>query len=324
MMPKTPITKTELVPILAQYELGTYLNHEPLTAGSVETNIHLLTTSGDYVFRLYENRSYEAVLFECALIEHLTQHDYPCPRLYHSRSGDIAGILGGKPYVLFEFIEGEHLQQPSQDQQRQLVENIARLHLLTEGFSPPHMEKRWNYNPEVLIRLAEQETRKIRSANALRKLDWYKSEIAKLDLPQDLPRGIVHGDFHFSNILFQAGQFKALIDFDDANYTVLLFDLISVKEPFKAAFNHASWSTFSMEADVFDFSELRRILAIYTRVRPINEHEKQHLFDVCKLMVFTDCIWFYARGVAEDFFERRKIHYLNQLGREGFYQQLFS
>ena len=329
MNPKTLITEKELLPILAEYELGTYISHVPLTAGTVETNIRLTTTRGNYVFRLYENRTYESVLFEGAVIEHLTRHDYPCAGLYRSCAGEMAGILGGKPYAIFEFIEGEHLEHPNQAQQQQLVEHIAKLHLLTEGFQPPHMEKRWNYNPKLLIRLAEQETRKIGDANAIRKLAWYKSEIAKLDLPEELPRGVVHGDFHFSNILFQDGQFKALIDFDDANYTALLFDIIAVNEPFKAAFDHDTWSTFPMdrqgpETDIFDFTELQRILDIYTAIRPINELEKHHLYDVCKLMVFVDCIWFYARGKADDFFERRKIHYLNQLGREGFFQRMLG
>ncbi|MEE4195153.1 MAG: homoserine kinase [Anaerolineae bacterium] len=318
------LTETDLTAILEYYSLGTYLHHEPLTAGSVETNIRLKTTSGDFVFRWYENRSYESVLFECAVIEHLTQQHYPCPRLFRSRSGDAAGIYGGKPYVLFAFIEGEHLEHPNEEQLHQLIEHIAKLHRLTEGFQPPHIADRWNYTPERLVQLAEAQTLKIGDANARQKLIWYKREIANLQLPPELPRGVVHGDFHFSNILFENGQFKALIDFDDANYTVLLFDVLAVTEPFISSFDHDTWPDFSMEADVFDLNKLRKVLDVYTRIRPINAAERRHLFDVCKLMVLVDCLWFYARGRADDFYERRKIHYLNQLGRDAFEKRLFG
>lgn len=324
MTPTNTITEADLSAILEQYGIGRYLHHEPLTAGTVETNIHLTTTSGDFVFRWYENRTYESVLFECAVIEHLTQRHYPCPRLYRSRSGDAAGLYGGKPYVLFAFIQGVHLEHPNEEQHRQLIEHIAKLHLLTEGFQPPHLADRWNYTPERLVQLAEAETRRIGDDNAARKLAWYQGEIAKLQLPPELPRGIVHGDFHFSNILFEHGQFKALIDFDDANYTVLLLDVLAVTEPFKSSFDHDTWPEFSMAADVFDLHHLRKVLTIYTRIRPINALEQYHLFDVCKLMILVDCLWFYTRGKAEDFYERRKIHYLNQLGRDGFRNRLFG
>jgi hypothetical protein len=43
-----------------------------------------------------------------------------------------------------------------------------------------------------------------------------------------------------------------------------------------------------------------------------------------KLSILFDCVWYFARGDAEDFFERRKIEFLNALGRSEFYKRLFA
>ncbi len=74
--------------------------------------------------------------------------------------------------------------------------------------------------------MARRKAKAIGTANAKNKLKWFESELSKLSLPKSLPKGICHCDFHFSNVLFTKGKFSALIDFDDANYTFLTFDLV--------------------------------------------------------------------------------------------------
>ena len=65
----------------------------------------IYTTQGKYVFRYYENRSKESVLFESDLLMYLKEHQYPCPAPFLSKQGTSVGIIHGKPYVIFEFID---------------------------------------------------------------------------------------------------------------------------------------------------------------------------------------------------------------------------
>ena len=69
--------------------------------------------------------------------------------------------------------------------------------------------------------------------------------------------------------------------------------------------------------------ESRKIVSIYSKYRPLSEIEKENLFDVFKLSLLFDCIWYFNRGTSAEFFEKRKIDYLNNLGRESFYNNLF-
>ena len=324
MAVKTKIERKTLEEILTKYDIGTYTEHHPISTGNVQTNLILTTSKSKYIFRYYENRSKGSVIFECNLIDYLKKHKYPCPGVLKSKENDHVGILDSKPYVIFEFMEGEHLKTPTKDQKNQLIKQVAELQIITEGYTPINVEHRWNYSPELCLKIAKEESKKIGTKNATKKLAWLRSEIEKLELPESLPLGICHCDFHFSNVLFDSGNFNALIDFDDANYTYITFDLASLIEPYVTGFDWNTWQNFKHDANVFDFKDAQKVVEEYTKHRPLSEPEKKHLFDVYKLAILFDTIWFFERGEVEDFFEKRKIDYLNNLGRDGFYQELFT
>ena len=58
--------------------------------------------------------------------------------------------------------------------------------------------------------------------------------------------------------------------------------------------------------------------------RPLMDDEKKHLFDIFKLTIMLDCIWYFKRGKADHCYEKRKIDSLNNLGREEFYKRIFN
>jgi homoserine kinase type II len=72
MAVKTPFTHDDFVSILSQYDLGAYTRSEAVRQGTVQTNFFIQTTQGKFVFRHYENRSEESVLFESDLLAYLT------------------------------------------------------------------------------------------------------------------------------------------------------------------------------------------------------------------------------------------------------------
>ena len=195
---------------------------------------------------------------------------------------------------------------------------------LTKDYRSDYSKYRLNYNVKQCRKLGEVEVKRIKTKDAREKLKWLKKELSKLDLPKSLPKGICHCDFHFSNVLFNKGKFNALIDFDDANYTYLTYDLICLIKPFIPKFNHNTWNKFKKESRVFDFKQAKKVISEYTKYKKLNSNEEHHLFDVYKLSILIDCIWYFKRGKAKDFYEKRKIDYLNALGREGFYDGLFN
>jgi hypothetical protein len=75
---------------------------------------------------------------------------------------------------------------------------------------------------------------------------------------------------------------------------------------------------------VLNFEVAWRIVAIYEKYRPLAALEKRHLFDVYKLSILIDCVWYFERGNSTDFYEKRKIDFLNSVGRDSFYKRIFE
>jgi len=310
---KTKFSKKDFVDVLSKYTLGNYKASIPITRGTVQTNFFLETTKGKVVFRYYENRSKKSVLFETSLIKYLKNKGYPCPDVFKSKQEEYVGIYNKKPYALFEFIEGEHIKHPNEAQWKEFVKRVAELQILTKDYKPAYRDARWNYSSELCEGLAREEAKRINSNNSKEKLKWLRKELSKLRLPVSLPRGICHCDFDFSNVLFKDNKFAALLDFDDANYTFLMFDLVGLIE-------RQAW----LHKGTVDFKQAKKVIQEYSKHRPLGDEEKRHLFDVYRLSILFDCIWFFERGNVDDFNEKKKIDYLNSMGRENFYRKLFE
>lgn len=205
-----------------------------------------------------------------------------------------------------------------------MIRWAAKLNRITKDYKPVNKEFRWNYDVDLCRDLAWKTAEQIGTPDAKEKRYWLEQELSKLILPDSLPKGICHCDFHFSNVLFSDDELRALIDFDDANYTYLTFDLVSLINPFISAFRWDSWSGFEIAREAFDFGKPRRIASLYQTFRSLSPLEKRHLFDVFKLSILLDCIWYFKRGSAENFFEKKKINLLNEFGREKFRAAIFE
>jgi Ser/Thr protein kinase RdoA (MazF antagonist) len=314
MTAKTIFTDEDFQSILSQYDMGLYTHSEAIKQGTVQTNYTIHTTQGKYVFRYYETRSMPSVLFESALITHLTAHNYPCPRQIINKWGTSVSTYHDRPYAIFEFIEGKHMEEPSAHHWQQVIQKAAELQVLTSDFQSAYTKFRWNYTPDLCRSLAHKEAEGINTKCARDKYSWLVGELTNLDLPNALPKGICHCDFHFSNVLFQDDEFVALLDFDDANYTYLQFDLVGLIEYW--AWHHT--------AEMLDLEKAREVVHMYMKHRKLSPLEQLHLFDVYKLSILFDCVWYFARGDTCDFYEKRKIDALSGLGRIAFYDTLFK
>ncbi|MCB9419468.1 MAG: homoserine kinase [Ardenticatenaceae bacterium] len=313
MTVKTPFTRNDFENILSHYTLGTFIQSEPIQQGTVQTNYFIQTTQGKFVLRYYENRSQESVLFESDLLVYLTERHYPCPAQFKNVLGAYVSMYCHKPLAIFEFMVGQPIEQPDLYHWQQLIQKAAELQKLTANYRSQYVSHRWNYDADLCQTLARAEAEQIKTQDAREKFAWLAHELTTLDLPSSLPKGICHCDFHFSNVLFQGDEFAALLDFDDANYTFLQFDLVGLIE-------YWAWPHTAV---TLDLAKARSVVQEYRKHRPLPLIEQRHLFDVYKLSILFDCVWFFERGATSDFREKRKIEALNALGRRYFFDALF-
>jgi homoserine kinase type II len=310
MAVKTFFTDHDFHSIVSGYDLGTYKASRPLNTGAVQTNILLETSKGSYAFKYYENRSDKYVRFETELLDFLTRHTYGCPAPIKNNQGDAVGHYADKPYALFSFLEGE--PSNSTHYGLQVAQAIGILHQLTHDYKPSYAHHRDSYDPMSCRRNARANKVKISSkSEAKSRLEWLEYELGKLDLPATLPKGVCHCDTHPSNFLYQNDKLVAVLDFDDAAYIYLLYDLANL-------LFFWAWP----DRDDLDFDTAKRLIAEYQRYRPLTQEEQEHLFDMLHMVNFMGVGWFidHERDVANS---RRKTEFLNALGRKRFYNKLF-
>lgn len=323
-MEKGNLKEEDFKEILLNYNLGELKSFQIIKNGTVQTNYLVVTDEGKFVLRLYSFRKIESIKFEINLINYILKRKFPTAFPMKGKNNKYINFYKDNPYVFFEFIKGEHISNPSQKQFESIIKAAGLLNNMTKNYNPKYREYRWNYNPEFCRNLAKEKAGEIGSENAKEKYRWITGELEKLNLPSNLTRGVCHCDFHYSNIFFDDDRFVALIDFDDANYTYLTYDLVSLMNPFLPEFSWKTWKKFGHEENILVFDECRYIIQEYLKYRPMSSLEKRHIFDVYKLSVLIDCLWYFRRGKVEDFFEKRKIDALNNLGREKFFGNLFE
>ncbi len=315
MKAKDKISSKELKSIISNYKFGEFKSYEELSKGNVQTNILVQTTNKTVVLKYYKNRKIDYVKFEIKLLEYLSIKGYCSPKIYKNKKGKQLTNRFGKAIVISEYIEGEHREKLNNNEFQQLITKIAELHLLTENLKVQGCENRWNYNIDFCKDYLKKRTESYRRARQLKKKKWVEAELDKLEIPKSIPKGIIHGDLHYTNIIFSKNKFKALIDFDDANYSYLLYDIICLIDSKRKEESFLNQEYFNISKEVINKYQL---------IRKLQEEEKRSLFDVLILSIIIDSFWFYTRGKFPDFKEKNKIESLNKMGRNKFYANIFK
>ncbi len=239
------------------------------------------------------------------------------PAPIQNRDNEFVGEYKGKPYALFEFLDGVHMVNPNDTdytpQHNEVVQALAKLHVLTENYKPSYYETRESRDPESCFSTAKCNAVKISDENLrVTRLKWIERELDQIELPLSLPRGICHADSHYTNFLFREEKITGVLDFDDACYACILNDLA----------NLIYFWAWPPEKEL-NFPFANHLIEAYENVRPLSHDEKTHLYDALKMVIMMSFAWFIDDD--QDFAsEKKRIEYLNAIGREGFYKELFG
>ncbi len=307
---QTTISEEDFKQILLNYNLGQYQGFKTFTNGAGQTTVLLLTITGKYVLRYYENRPQKHVLFEVNLFNYLHERKYPVPKVIKNSQGKFHGEYKGKPYIIIEYIEGEHGTNPNdffdKEKTSKVIEALAKLHTITKEFNSEYFKDREEYNPEYCWRVYKERPNNVKSQE---RKNWLKKELDALEFPTLLPRGICHADVNYGNFLFKNGEIVAVLDFDMSFYSYLIYDVASL----------IYWWAWSPETGI-KAQEAFFIVNEYSKYRELSELEKRHIYDALKLIILLGISW----SEEGDFESNSKIvEQLDEIGREKFYNLLF-
>ncbi|CUS04380.2 conserved protein of unknown function [Candidatus Promineifilum breve] len=197
-----------------------------------QDNDHYLVTAGDgaqYAFRMYQQgdrfrRVESDYLYEMDWLNFLRERELPVSYPITRRDGGTIGHLdapeGLRYYAMFSLAHGDPLSLKDPEQLYTMGEMMARIHVVSDGFTSPHARK-----PIDLAYLLDRPLERIRRL-------WVDDRIGELDLvltaaeeARDELAGLVEqfpadgwgpigGDFHHSSVYFDEVNRPTFFNFD--------------------------------------------------------------------------------------------------------------
>lgn len=213
----TVLTRQDVEHILDRYEIGSLVNFTALDGGLANSSVRLETESGHYVLSVCDEKEMAEISLLCNVLGYLEKHDFPTTRAVATRDGSYCIDYRGKPLYLKGYIDGRVIEQLGPDQLFEVGAVLARLHDI-----PPYpgLPQHFSYGLECFDELRG-------NVVAASYYQWLSECRERVEAARNvsLPRGFVHGDLFFDNMVFADGRLVALLDFEEACHYYRIFDI---------------------------------------------------------------------------------------------------
>lgn len=218
----TPVSRAELEPFLAGFDLGRLLEYRDIIGGAENSNFFVATEQGQFVLTLVERGPVADLPFVLELLVHLHNAGLPVPYAIADRQGQTLHQLNGRPALLQPRLPGNHVQQPDISHCHAVGVLLAQLHQATAASGlHRHSDRGLDWIEQQLL----GDKMVVDSATA-QLLQSMRSEIAqKRQQLAGLPGAVLHADLFRDNVLFEGHHLSGVIDFYNAASGPLLYDV---------------------------------------------------------------------------------------------------
>lgn len=267
----TQLGSAELGEVAAAFALGVVQRFAAIAAGTINTNFELVTDRGRYFARVNEGKAEADVAWEARLVAALAAGGVVTPPPVIARDGRPYAPLANahsKWVSVFPWRGGKHLapNEVSPERAGQLGAALAQLHLV--GLELPVAWRRGSiYDHDHLVHRYTKFS--CQSDPALTKASTILGdELAAASegaaIRRRATQGIIHGDLFRDNVLWEAGEVTAILDFEQASGGSLAYDLA-------VCINDWCWTGAP------DLALVRALLDGYQRVRPLPAVDREAL-----------------------------------------------
>ena len=247
-----------------------------LLGGAINKLFKVSTRFGVYTVRVYLQKKSTEVNFEVELLNKLS--DFPVPSPVKVK-GNYAHELDGYPVVIYNYIPGNTVTRPNSRQTQEVGNFLAQLHNLGKQF-------KYSGKREKLYNFTKARARKYmdigRNKKYQNRLQEVYQDVLDYQIPDRLPKSVIHVDVKPGNVLFSKGRLSGIIDFDNAYIGPSILDLAK------------SIVWFASENGKFSTNRAKQIYSGYTGVRALSKQEKN--------MLYATVRYAYASHLLVDFY----------------------
>ena len=264
----TKLDKGEVISIISNYNLGNMKNYKGIKEGIENTNYLVETDKGKFILTIYEKRvnKYDLPFFSKLMLE-LSNKKFICPKPILNKNNEYISDLGSKKFMLVSYLEGKSKTNLSPDDCSSIGKQAARLHEITKNFN-------FNRNNDLSVKswrkIFDQVKDKCNSIHPdLPKLIEINLKDVEEGWPENLPKGIIHGDLFHDNIFFKNDNFSGFIDFYFSCNDFYAFEIA-------ICFNALCFDGINENLS-FNVTKAKKFFDGYDQVRKISGEEKNYI-----------------------------------------------
>lgn len=235
----------------------TVVDFEPIEGGASNSNYLLRTCQAKYVLTVFDEKTRAEATRMGRLLLLLAEYAFPATRLVSPHGRALITMHMGKPVMIKAYIAGQVHRNLDKTMLRQVGAAMARLHQIP---APDFLPDQQPYGVQHFSKFTGQNIDPQYEAWATRQLAYLAQHI-----PSGLPRGFIHSDLFYDNVLFAEKKLRAIIDFEDAIHYYKGFDLAM------------GFVGLCRVGSKLVLDKARSLVSGYQQVRPLEEREKQIL-----------------------------------------------
>lgn len=221
----TRLNKRECSQIADEFGLGDLVAYTGIRNGSVNTNYLLETKKGRFVLKIDEVKSELESKQEIDLVLFLKRNSFPCLQPLRSKKGKYYHDIQSKQVSVSRYLDGKELpvEELTLSHLETLGHTLANLHLIGRGYKKG-IDNRFSFPKVSLMYRDCRKDLPTHLRNIVRVMD---DEVSYLEnyLDNNLPKGLIHGDFFADNVKFKGSRLIGVLDFEAACRAKLISDL---------------------------------------------------------------------------------------------------
>ena len=253
----TKLSHNQLSKIIGRYDLNPVSNISPMAGGNSNTSFLIEKEEAKYVLTILEEKNEEQVSQLALLLKWLKKHQFDTTRICRTTKGRHFTLIKKKPVIIKKWIKGGIIDELNTPMLKRAGKALAQLHLVPV---PDFLPKTHSFGIKTFKQVLNSKLDLKYVAWLQKKMHWINRKF-----PEKLPKGIVHGDLFFDNIIFKRKKLKAIIDFEEACQHYLAFDL------------GMSIVGLCKEGESINLKKARAFISGYEKIRPLTKGEKKHL-----------------------------------------------
>jgi homoserine kinase type II len=249
------LQESEIHQIMSEYALHP-IDYKIIDGGAGNTSYWVGTIKNQFVLTIFEINP-DLVSKVCDLLCLLEKYAFPTTRIQKLANGDSLTSYQGKAVLLKPYIIGAVEKELDATMLEQLGEMMGKLHAIP---SPDSLPDRYEYDLQTFPPLTKQGIHQEYENWLAEKYIYLKENIS-----EDLPRGLIHGDLFYDNVLFDGKELKAIIDFETVCNFYQVFDL------------GMALIGLCLKDSQVDLKKARLFLKGYQKIRTLETQEKESL-----------------------------------------------